>query len=514
MTFRLTDQQTGVVDTMKTGKNFVVDAGAGTGKTRTLVESGNAVTGTGLYTAFNKAIVEEGAGKFRRGIDCLTTHKLAYDAVARAYRKRLDNKARQPARQKAQLLGIRHAVPLSNEVLLQPTTLARLASDAVEKFANSDQREPMPWHVERLTGITDGDYQVLQDAVLPYARMVWEDIQHTDAQGGGRFAFNPGHFRKIWALGDPQLDYDFIMLDEAQDTAGVVAGLLKRQQTQIIAIGDRAQAINEWAGAISAMEKWPADIRLRLSTSFRFGPEVAAEANRWLAMLGDFRLTGAGKASRVGTVSRPRAILCRTNGGTAEEIIDAQKAGLRVALVGKGAADQITRLAQACQDFKDRGHCSHEELVAFRSWSEVVEFAMYDSAGADLKAFVRLIEDHGAAEVESAMRRLVPERSAQVTISTIHRCKGLEWSSVKISTKDVRDPEDEAGEPADPARAEVMANYVAVTRAMDELDLGGLSWVLKSMDERRADAAAKRERRAAARGRSRSIFAGDDDGGE
>jgi hypothetical protein len=63
-----------------------------------------------------------------------------------------------------------------------------------------------------------------------------------------------------------------------------------------------------------------------------------------------------------------------------------------------------------------------------------------------------------------------------VVISTAHKAKGREWSSVKIGT-DFREPMNEDGSPTDPSRPECMLAYVSVTRAMEQLDRGSLAWI-------------------------------------
>src|SRR5690606_24289351 len=135
------------------------------------------------------------------------------------------------------------------------------------------------------------------------------------------------------------------------------------------------------------------------------------------------RITGTGH-SVVGPVERANAVLTRTNGGAASEVLSAQKAGRRVALVGGG--DDIRRLAQACEDMRAGRRTSHPELVAFRSWAEVQDYAEHDSSGSDLKAFVRLVDRHGPDVVIEAMDRLDTEKRAQLTVSTAHKAKGRE----------------------------------------------------------------------------------------
>ncbi len=73
-------------------------------------------------------------------------------------------------------------------------------------------------------------------------------------------------------------------------------------------------------------------------------------------------------------------------------------------------------------------------------------------------------------------------------MSTVHKAKGREWSTVRIAEDftEPLDPDnlDAAGEPL-PGRiepGEARLAYVAVTRAQHRLDLGGLSWINRHPD--------------------------------
>lgn len=58
-------------------------------------------------------------------------------------------------------------------------------------------------------------------------------------------------------------------------------------------VGDSAQAIYGWRGARDIMTGFDGT-RLTLSQSFRFGPRLAEEANRWLRIAGAAGRTAAG----------------------------------------------------------------------------------------------------------------------------------------------------------------------------------------------------------------------------
>jgi hypothetical protein len=71
----------------------------------------------------------------------------------------------------------------------------------------------------------------------------------------------------------------------------------------------------EQQAARDVMTGFPAE-HLYLTQSFRFGPRIAEQANRWLRHAeSDMKLTGCGPASsRIGTASpHAEAVLCRGN---------------------------------------------------------------------------------------------------------------------------------------------------------------------------------------------------------
>lgn len=89
------------------------------------------------------------------------------------------------------------------------------------------------------------------------------------------------HYLKMWALQEPVIPTDFLLLDEAQDTNPVMEHVLdtQRDRAQVVLVGDSAQAVYGWRGARDIMTGSPGR-HLRLSRSFRFGPALAHEANR------------------------------------------------------------------------------------------------------------------------------------------------------------------------------------------------------------------------------------------
>lgn len=475
-----TAEQADAIDTYGDGLDMVLQAGAGCGKSSTLKMIARADPRRRMtYIAYNKSIATDAAKSFPSNVTAKTGHGLAFDPK---YLPRL-NRPRQTALAAAQALGIER---LTGGIAKIPTDIGhvkamtsklvmRAALDAVTKFCHSAADSITAKHIPRYDGLTSTEARGrIAELVLPVARAAWTDLQAED----GVLKMSHDHYLKTWALGRPRLDADVVLLDEAQDTNDVLAAvLLDQEHAQRVAVGDSAQQIYAWRGANDALAKFEmelgAEVRT-LSQSFRFGPAVADEANRWLYLVGTpLRLTGWDACpSTVGLVQSPDAILCRTNGGALGVVLEALEAGRKVALVGGGS--DIKRLAWAAEALQDGKPTDHPELIAFPSWDAVREYA--EEEDGSLRVLVRLIDAHGTEAIIQAADALASEQRADLVVSTAHRAKGREWPTVRIHG-DFRPPKPDPTGNVILHREEARLAYVAVTRARKRLDATALAWV-------------------------------------
>ncbi|GAA3778055.1 UvrD-helicase domain-containing protein [Streptomyces chiangmaiensis] len=475
-----TDEQTAAADAFHSGDHLALQAGAGTGKTTTLALLAHATPRRGRYLAYNRAIATDARTRFPANVQCKTAHALAYAAVGHRYSSRL-NAPRRPAWQTGQALGVTKALRIGDREVSQ-RALSNTVLRTVARFCHTADEKIIRHHVPKLRGLEDAHlHGELAAHILPFAQKAWADLQHPDE---GTVRFEHDHYLKIWALSRPTLEADFLLLDEAQDTNPVVEQifLAQRDHTQLVMVGDSAQAIYQWRGAKDVMTGFDGT-QLTLSQSFRFGPHLAREANRWLHLAdAPIRLTGCETVpTELGFVTLPDAVLCRTNVGAMTQVMTLMTAGHRVGLVG---GDSLRALAQAARDLKEGRRTHHPELLLFPTWGELQDYAAHDPAGRDLQPFVGLVDTHGADVILAAVARLAPEPQAQVTVSTAHKAKGREWGCVKIAD-DFTPPRDPSAAPDLPAHglpvtvddAEARLAYVAVTRTRRRLDLGGLSWI-------------------------------------
>lgn len=469
--FAPTDEQLACLDAFASGQNTAITAGAGAGKTSTLRLLAEKAKRKGQLIAYNRTTAQDAKASFPRNVVCSTAHSLAYRAIGHKYEQRM-NGPRVTGRQAAMILSINDYFNLPDNKRLGPIALARLVLDTVTRYCYSADPEPAAEHVPWVNGADSESFAELQRYIVPFAKRAWSDIQGTN----GRLRFVHDHYLKMWALTDPQLHTDFLMLDEGQDTNPVVANVFMNQSehSQLVIVGDANQQIYAWRGAQDYMSKLPDSINCKLSKSFRFGPAVAAEANKWLTALdADLRIEGFEQInSTVGEYPDAKAVLCRTNAtATAEALQAHEEDNKRYALVG--GTDDMKRFADAAAELMGgkQPHW-HPDLAPFQNWASVQEYVEEDSGGSDIKVLVNMIDSHGTEKIKLIADMAVPEKVADIIISTAHKAKGREWDSVRIAS-DFREPE-----PGDEfPRSEGMLAYVSVTRAKLQLDCSWLSWI-------------------------------------
>lgn len=487
----LTDEQTEILDKARDGWSFVVEAGAGTGKTSTLARAAAITPGnSGLYLAYNRAIVDDAKGAFPDKIFCSTAHGVAYRAGGHHYQRMLSTGLIQ-GWQLAKFLGVRRWS--HGEFKMSGPSVASLARRTVKRWAGSTDLDIVARHVPVPDNVRANEDAAadLREYVLRYAVRLWQLARNP---GQGQVRFDHDWYLKLFSMSSlpgmdfsgtvPQLPVDMILFDECQDADPVIRHIFEGQlgRMQRIAVGDSQQSIYAWRGAENAIARFREGgaPMLPLTTSWRFGQVIADEANRWLDLLNaEIRLTGNPNIdSQLGPIdtSRRHAVLCRTNAGVIEAVIRAMEAGQPVAMVGCGK--EVKSLATACEKLHGGKEVDHPALIGFSSWDELVNFTeSEDCDDPTLRTLVRLSAAHGVDGLSKAINACVDERDAHVVASTAHKSKGRQWEQVRIGADFAGSQAGRKGESKDsgPTVPDLRLSYVAVTRARHTLDRSALT---------------------------------------
>ncbi|HEI8505916.1 TPA: ATP-dependent helicase [Serratia marcescens] len=458
------------------GHRLVVRAFAGTGKTSTLVRFAQANPGRRmLYLAYNRAVRDEAEQKFPFNVECKTSHQLAWPNFGRHYQQRLTANLR--ITDVARQLNTRH------------WPLARTSIMTFNAFLCSSDHELGPQHLpdeEARSGLA-------ADKILAAAQLLWRESARQD----GTFPVTHDVYLKLYQLSQPDLSrrWQTLLFDEGQDANPVTQSLVLAQSCDVVLVGDRHQQIYRFRGAENALDapQLADAAQLYLTHSFRFGPAVARVANRLLARQGEtVPVVGKGGSDRVvaslpdDLQGQPVAVLSRTVAGVIGAALDASLAGKKVYWVGGIAGyktEELEDLYWFSADMPERMQ-SPQLSRDYRNFEEF-EAVARATKDAEMNQGLRLLDLYFPLPQKLQVMRehaVTDESLAQVTVSTAHRSKGLEWPVVVLDEDyaDITDPLMTECERTD----ETNLLYVAVTRARDTLVLNGLlQMLMESEDE-------------------------------
>ena len=414
-------QQQAIFDAVLSGRGTTkIEAKAGAGKTTTLEMLARRIAQQDpderiAYIAFNKSVQVEAEGRMPDNTEPRTGHSIAFAWASKEIqdRTRATNPLRRPDEIAAHL-GITEGLPSGDGPDLDPTEQAMAAIRTVDTWANSAEdtigREHLPERIRSMPEAT-------QDAIVALANRAWEDLKAPD----GRLRLTLDHVRKMWALSRPDFTRPgsglrrpatTLFLDEAQDTPPVLAKVIQDQNMRKVIVGDADQAIYGFTGAVDYLSSVDADADRDLNVSYRFGPQVADIANRFLQLHGSRgRVVGAGEDSIVtepNTMEGADAILVRSNGGAISQIVREQAAGRTVG-VPKGTKQELQSLVDTARYLQGRGpapYKMHEDLAPFRTWHEV-EVEAQKGDDPKLVMLERIVRENGLDRLDEIVQQVV-----------------------------------------------------------------------------------------------------------
>ncbi|MBO9634636.1 MAG: ATP-dependent helicase, partial [Chitinophagaceae bacterium] len=305
----LTNEQMTVI---RSKGDVAINAVAGSGKTTTIIEYAASRPSSSriLYLAFNRSVKLEAAKKFEsRGLKNVrveTAHSLAFDHVVRGSGYKLRQKELR-SQEIVDLLGLRSTGEKHNEYIL-----ANHISKFIAYFCNSDKKK-----VQELNYL-----DLIQDPTAKtfvkkhYAQIEMGTRQLLAKMEKREIEIPHDFYLKKFQLHCPQLPFDYILFDEAQDASAAMLDVFVKQQAIKVIVGDTHQQIYGWRHAVNSLEKTGFKT-LQLSTSFRFPQDIAdlaTEVLYWKEHLGEHTavpISGMGANQKIKT----KATIARTNLG-------------------------------------------------------------------------------------------------------------------------------------------------------------------------------------------------------
>ncbi|MET0571690.1 MAG: UvrD-helicase domain-containing protein [Pedobacter agri] len=470
-------------DIINSTGHIKINAVAGSGKTTTIIEYARTRPSNSriLYLAFNKAVKVEAAGKFAakglQNVDVETAHSLAFRNIVMRSKYQVRNqdyttneivgilKLESTGEKYSELVIANHILKLisyfcnSDKPKVQDLNYLDLAADEVAK-----------------TLIAENYEYIVSQARIFLAKMDRGEIEITH-----------DFYLKKFQLQHPQLGFDYILFDEAQDASPAMLDIFLKQNATKVIVGDTHQQIYSWRYAVNSLEK--AHFKtFHLSTSFRFGQDIAnlametlrlknlLEPNRPMTILGK----GGGKKIK------SNAVIARTNLGLlikAIEYVSERKNIRHIYFEGNinsyTYADEGASLYDILSLHNGNYNQIKDPLIsAMRDIKGLKEY-VEQTGDKQLSMMIELVEKYGNAipgMIKAIKGKHVENKDkskAEIVFSTVHRCKGMEYDAVLLAddfvteekVRRLREDKNALPEHFNRMNEEINLLYVAITRA-------------------------------------------------
>lgn len=494
-----TPQQEAVFErTRSTKDSLLVTAVAGSGKTTTLVELVQYLSGSTLAVAFNvkiKKTLEERIGDIAT---CKTMNGLGHAALGRFFNRKIKIDRDKIAKIITELLKLDENKYLNDEEEawfplikivgrvkhhgLVPKGIAgakALVEDTDEVWDDIATHYDIP--------LSKGILRVARQALTISINMSWKGVCDFDDQI---------YIPCCWGATFDK--FDNVIVDEAQDLSEIQHLLLKKVLKtggRMIAVGDPFQAIYGWRAAssdsIGQLTRTFDLQELGLTVSFRCAQNIVIEAQKTVERIEFAESAPMGSVSYVEgydayTFLNGNAILCRTNAPIIKLAYRLIKRHCGVQVLGRDIGAGLVALMKRLTNKQLLGTVSELEL-RLSEWREfetekAIRKSQFSKAEAiadkadSLQVMIEGTRVETLQELSAEIKNLFSKNNGQIILSTIHRAKGLEWEKVFIldqvlmpSKWAVKAYEKDPDTYAWMMQEERNIRYVAVTRAMRDL---------------------------------------------
>lgn len=473
------------------GGHLVVEALAGTGKTTTIMEALKySKLRDKCYTAFNKRNAEEAKQKIGIHGDVMTLNGLGYRYVRAQWPQAKPDDAVEIDRIKAALESVEF--------------------EALKDEKGTHSAAPRPL-IKKLIGLAKNTFTTAEPAIGDLARLAvqhqlipekrakelgWDvdDIARvvastmsasTRPDAKSRISYND----QIWlpvVMGWVRPRFDLVVVDEAQDMSTTQLALARgsvRVDGRVVIVGDRRQAIYGFRGADSSgMARMQRELNaavLPLTTTYRCPRTVVELAQKLVPAYNAAPSAPEGSVSEdhdldgvLASLRPGDAFISRVNAPLMPACLKLIRRGVRAHVEGRDVGQQIADLVERL------GPCSVAQLLLrLNTWRDERVAALQGdeetvAKGAEaitdtLETVVALTDGLSTSgDVITRVQSIFSDKGgdgSDVTFSSIHRAKGLEWHRVHVLASTLK-----TSWSTDEVEENNLA-YVAITRAKRDL---------------------------------------------
>lgn len=505
----LTPQQTDFIaavrDTIQdpTAQGLMLIARAGTGKTFTLKQAAAQIpAGTStLAVAFNKRIQQELAEAMPAHVRTLTLNSLGH----RTWMRYINRQGAPFNTEKIMGLVRKHVRAHSEDLPQESFIVLRQLVDKCRTIGLVPSSAPGAHFAQPLYPDDESTWTQLCDSVddadhpdyVQLARAILNESIHLAFQGEIDFG-DQIYMPTLWGASFDK--HDLVLIDEAQDLSPLQHKMLGKclhggsKGGRLIAVGDPRQAIYAFRGAShNSMTELQTKFNLRalpLTVSFRCPSTVVAEAAR---ICEDFEPHPNASEGLVSTIKSytaadfpfGSAVVCRLNAPLVRLGFRLIKSGIGVEMLGRDLGRGLKTLTNKLAGGKDVEMSIQQFTPKLDAWLQVERRKAQDRDQhdkierlQDKYESINILMDgcDNVSELRTAIDNLFSRTSGKITLSTIHRAKGLEWDVVyfldphKCPGRRIKElAEAFPDQYGDAYQQELNMRYVAITRAKRQL---------------------------------------------
>ena len=450
----------------KTEGHVFVNAGAGTGKTFTIVEGAKRVTHKKCaFLCFNKSIQTELQKRLPEGVEAKTFHAFGFAAIRNAGISTKVNNYKVTNIIKEILGADYYVTPLKKLVSLVKGSMVK--GNNVSAIRSLIDEYNIQFQSER------EETQAIQ--VIPTILQMCQN--QTDLIDFDDMIWLP------LVNNYPMPHYDIMFVDEAQDFNELQRELISRcvNGGRCIIVGDKNQAIYGFRGAdsnsIGMFEKRLSNgereiAHFPLTITWRCPTSVVTEANRYVA---NFHARPDAEVGNVivnsaFTPLRNDMVLCRYNAPLVSAFYDLISQGKSAYILGRDMTAGLVNAVNKITKNKNMGTEEFWQLFVADfdyNYAKLIKQEKTNQAFAleDKKECINIFADKATTVggIITEIKRVFDNNDqGEIMLSTVHKAKGLEADNVYILATD-RMPHPKGGS------EENNICYVAITRAKKNL---------------------------------------------
>jgi DNA helicase II / ATP-dependent DNA helicase PcrA len=455
--------------------NAIVEAVAGSGKTTTIINASRVLPpdASSIFLAFNKASADE---LRTRGVNGSTFHAMSLNAlrgvlppgfkieggkVAKIFRTIVDKALHDEYSDLPRLIGLGKNIGIGvfPDLPNKPTVWLDLLEAYDLNF--SDESKACNF-ATRILDISNADKTIIDFDDMLYMNVLFHaKMPH----------------------------YDFVFVDEAQDTNAIQLAILRKITIQnphlppprFIFVGDRHQAIYGFRGAgtnsMDVIEAEYSATHLPLSVSYRCPKSIVRRAQEIVPQItaADFAIDGtitSHTSWKVADIPPDAVVLCRNTKPLIRLAYDFIRDSRKVQIVGNDIGASFKGVLKLC---KAPTLADTIKRVEMRKDSEIAKTTSPAKVAGIIDRYDSLLfilsvidQDTPVYDIPKKIDALFADHTNATKLSTVHKAKGQEWDEVFILDAERLMPSKWAHTPSQLAQESNLI-YVAITRAKSTL---------------------------------------------